>query len=315
MTLSEYLDEKTTLLSRAGIPDAENEAWLCFMEGTGLRRSAVRFSLANALSSVVSESSLEVLEELFERRAGHEPLSYIVGRAPFYNLTFSVGEGVLIPRFDTEILVETALGAMGFPQMLPGAPAIPEVSSRERPGNASPAENPVRILDLCTGSGCVGITIASELQKKGIAYTLTMTEISPKASAFAEENAKKILGEGNWKVELTDLWPESDDRYDLIVSNPPYVTKAEMGELEPEVREHEPAMALTDEGDGLSFYLRIAEGLPRFLAAGGVLAVEHGCDQGQDVRDLMRPYLSGILTVQDYGGHDRVTCGSFGTGE
>ncbi|MBO4474638.1 MAG: peptide chain release factor N(5)-glutamine methyltransferase [Clostridiales bacterium] len=327
MTLSEYLEEKTTLLSRAGIPDAENEAWLCFMEGTGLSRSAIRFSLGNALSSVVSESSFGALEEIFARRAEHEPLSYIVGHAPFYDLTFSVGEGVLIPRFDTEILVETALGALGFPQMLPGAPQIPQVFSGAKEDSeadgrgsnsvtnteistfASPAARPVRVLDLCTGSGCVGITIAHELQKKGLAYDLVMTEISPRASAFAEENAKAILGEGTWKVELADLWPESEDKYDLIVSNPPYVTKEEMTELLPEVSEYEPAMALTDEGDGLLFYRRIVEGLPRFLAPGGVLAVEHGCDQGEAVRDLMRPCLSGILTVQDYGGRDRVTCG------
>ena len=305
MTLSEYLEEKTTLLSRAGIPDAENEAWLCFMEGTGLSRSVIRFSLGNALSSVVSESSFGALEEIFARRAEHEPLSYIVGHAPFYDLTFSVGEGVLIPRFDTEILVETALGALGFPQMLPGAPQIPQVDGASAP----PVPRQVRVLDLCTGSGCVGITIAHELQKKGLAYDLVMTEISPKASAFAEENAKAILGEGSWKVELADLWPESEEKYDIIVSNPPYVTKEEMTELLPEVSEYEPAMALTDEGDGLLFYRRIVEGLPRFLAPGGVLAVEHGCDQGEAVRDLMRPCLSGMLTVQDYGGRDRVTCG------
>ncbi|MBR5975306.1 MAG: peptide chain release factor N(5)-glutamine methyltransferase [Clostridiales bacterium] len=343
MTLSEYLEEKTTLLSRAGIPDAENEAWLCFMEGTGLSRSVIRFSLGNALSSVVSESSFGALEEIFARRAEHEPLSYIVGHAPFYDLTFSVGEGVLIPRFDTEILVETALGALSFPQMLPGAPQIPQVDGASAPpqipqmdGASAPPQmeshggterenrgdvvesravtitdvaTPIRILDLCTGSGCVGITIAHELQKKGLAYDLVMTEISPKASAFAEENAKAILGEGSWKVELADLWPESEDKYDLIVSNPPYVTKEEMTELLPEVSEYEPAMALTDEGDGLLFYRRIVEGLPRFLAPGGVLAVEHGCDQGEAVRDLMRPCLSGMLTVQDYGGRDRVTCG------
>ena len=380
MTLSEYLEEKTTLLSRAGIPDAENEAWLCFMEGTGLNRSAIRFSLPKALSSVVSEFSFGELEEIFARRAEHEPLSYIVGRAPFYDLTFSVGEGVLIPRFDTEILVETALGALGFPQMLPGAPALPQVTSRgtaeflgasasHEPteprgdslsrsaavasptaapiiGSDSPTADPIRILDLCTGSGCVGITIAHELHKKGIAYQLTMTEIFPKASAFAEENAKEILGTGSWRVEIADLWPKPDEggdapknagtagikvdletqaaegrsdtkaavgrsdiKYDLIVSNPPYVTKAEMTELAPEVRDHEPAMALTDEGDGLAFYRRIADGLTTYLAPGGVLAVEHGCAQGAEVRGLLEGVLSDILTIEDYGGLDRVTCG------
>ena len=361
MTLGEYLNEKTTLLSRAGIPDAENEAWLCLMEGTGLSRSVLRFSLAKALAAGASspgaapdpaeggasvtagdsssedrivedgekillpESVFTRLEEIFSRRAGHEPLAYIVGSAPFYDLSFSVRPGVLIPRFDTEILVETALGALGFPQMLPDAPAVPQVRMR--------GARPVRILDLCTGSGCVGITIAHELQKKGVPFELTMTDISPEAAAVAEENGRRILGEGNWKVEVTDLWPDrgcpasaidSEARassslpgvtrpnpmFDLIVSNPPYVTKSEMEELLPEVRDHEPAMALTDDGDGLLFYRRIVSGISEYLAPGGVLAVEHGAEQGPSVRDLMQQVLSGILTIQDYGGHDRVTCGA-----
>lgn len=393
MTLGEYLNEKTTLLSRAGIPDAENEAWLCLMEGTGLSRSALRFSLAKALAVGASspgaapdpaeggtsvtagdsssedrivedgekillpESVFTRLEEIFSRRAGHEPLAYIVGSAPFYDLSFSVRPGVLIPRFDTEILVETALSALGFPQMLPGAPAVPQVPTcgtgsadpNFRGSEAAPlpeavsntvtnAENqafarPARILDLCTGSGCVGITIAHELQKKGVPFDLTMTDISPEAAAVAEENGRHILGERNWKVEVADLWPDrgcpmtsvgSEERdssslpgvtrpnpmFDLIVSNPPYVTKSEMEALLPEVRDHEPAMALTDDGDGLLFYRRIVSGILEYLAPGGVLAVEHGAEQGPSVRDLMQQVLSGILTIQDYGGHDRVTCGA-----
>ena len=384
MTLQEYLNEKTTLLVRAGIDDAENEAWLCFEEGSGMGRSELRFSFSEDLSDVLTGRSIAEIDEIFRRRAGHEPLAYIVGRAPFYDLEFTVGPGVLIPRFDTEILVETALGCLGLPQMLPGAPELPQVltdksASMQNDSDApelpqvafkgkesscvssenvfseasSDAGRPVRILDLCTGSGCVGITIAHVLQENGIHYELVMTDISPEAAAFARENAKRILGEENaWRVEICDLWPvcagvaktetqaaeicsttkepeaagacsaaiepettgTSAFRADIIVSNPPYVRSDEMAELSPEVRDHEPAGALTDGGDGLLFYQRIFEEAPRFLAPGGVVAVEHGCEQGEAVKARMTVLFEKVRTIQDYGDLDRVTCGRLSRG-
>ena len=408
MTVQEYLNEKTTLFARAGIEDAENEAWLCFEVGSGMGRSEIRFSFAEEMEDVLTAQRRFDLEGIFARRADHEPLGYIVGRVPFYDQEFEVGPGVLIPRFDTEILVEAALGCLGFPQMLPGQPKLPLVSpwtdgacqncdgegysdveiypcnsvtnadisvlaARDGAGVsvlAARTGEPVRILDLCTGSGCGGITIAHALWVNGIPYELVMTELSEKAASYARKNAERILGgvSGNgaepggdrmpgygidygasgdfgdgcsWRVEIADLWPvvslEGAFRADLIVSNPPYVTKDEMEELAPEVREYEPEMALTDEGNGLSFYERILSGLPRFLKPGGVLAVEHGSEQGEVVRQLMQRAeamgdvgrepiqqtegryfssgkmgISGIVTIKDYGQMDRVTCGRFG---
>lgn len=337
MTLQEYLNEKTALLARAGIDDAEGEAWFCFAEGTGMDKATYRFSASEDLEGFFAPGLIEAMDEIFARRASHEPLAYISGKAPFFDLEFSVGPGVLIPRFDTEILVETALGTLGLPQMLPGSPKLPSVTSRSLCNSVTNTEKSAfRIIDLCTGSGCVGITIAHELEKRNIPYDLVMTEISPEAAAFAEENAERILGENDslngssWRVEITDLWPaESDsqseqsgirpapavEKADLIVSNPPYVTKAEMDDLAPEVKEHEPALALTDEGDGLAIYRRIAEDLKKYLAPGGVIVVEHGCDQGKDVRAILAAALSSdkkdgsIKTIKDYGKKDRVTCG------
>ena len=151
MTVQEYLKEKTELFSRSGVPEAENEAWVVLETVSGLTRSSIRFSFAKELAEVVSGEVFSSLEKTYELRACGEPLAYIVGHAPFYDLEFSVGEGVLIPRFDTEVLVETALKALGvgdFPFPDTDGP-VPQVNTAA----------PFIIYDLCTGSGCVGITI------------------------------------------------------------------------------------------------------------------------------------------------------------
>ena len=324
MTLQEYLKEKTELLSRSGVPEAENEAWVVLETVSGLTRSYIRFSFAKELAEVVSSEVFSSLEKTYELRSCGEPLAYIVGHAPFYDLEFSVGEGVLIPRFDTEILVETALKALGigdFPFPETDAP-IPKV----------PSEAPFIIYDLCTGSGCVGITIARELLKRSIPCRLVMTDISEMAASYAKKNAEEILGNKvAWEVQIADLWPtggakkngtvEAADetsagaagtaRADLIVSNPPYITKEEMDELSVEVGKYEPHLALTDGGDGLSFYKRIFEGLKDHLKDGGVFAVEHGYMQKDAIRKLMPGYITDVVSVKDYGGNDRVTCGRY----
>lgn len=367
VTIQDYLKEKTALLARAGIDDAETEAFLCFEDSSGMSRAQIRLSLAKDLSECLPEEVISRIDDCYTRRAAHEPLAYIVRKAPFFDLMFSVGPGVLIPRFDTEVLVETALGCLGFPQMIPGAPELPTVRKNKTERTCNTVTNtgitefelegeppvfleepdlhsPVKILDLCTGSGCVGITIAHELQKKDIPFDLLMTDISPEAAAYAKENAERILVSKigcTWQVIVTDLWPKitpagtSDDRsseeasckekFDLIVSNPPYVTKEEMAELMPEVKDHEPDLALTDGGDGLLMYRRIADGLKDFLAPGGVIAVEHGCSQGEAVREILSAALDNMdteaageedtkagsrtITIKDYGNNDRVTCG------
>lgn len=293
MTLQEYLKEKNTLLEQAGIEDAENEVWICLMSVTDLSRAQIRFSMSEEIEDVLAPATLWKLEDVFVRRADHEPLAYITGKTPFYDLEFSVGPGVLIPRFDTEILVETALKEIGN-----------IVTNIEMSGFS----DVVRIFDLCTGSGCVGITIAHELKQQCIPYELVMTEISPEAAAYATANAQRILGDGDWKVELVDLWPTTSEQADLIVSNPPYIPEEEMQELAPEVRDCEPSLALTDGGDGLMLYRRMAQDIKKYLKPGGILAVEHGYDQGEAVRGILGQTLTDPRTIQDYGGHDRVTC-------
>ncbi|MBO7563639.1 MAG: peptide chain release factor N(5)-glutamine methyltransferase, partial [Clostridiales bacterium] len=167
----------------------------------------------------------------------------------------------------------------------------------------------VVILDLCTGSGCVGITIANELRKRNIPYELWMTEISDEAAAYAQKNAETILGKGSFEVEITDLWPKEELKADILVSNPPYVEEKEMAELSREVRDHEPALALTDGGDGLAFYRRIIGDLGKYLKDGGVFLLEHGYRQKAPIREMMPEGAKNLVCVKDYGGNDRVTAG------
>ncbi len=318
LTLNEYLKEKTALFARCGIPEAEEEAWILFMTLTDMNKTQIRFSSEKDLFLLFSKEKTEEFDRAFLRRAEGEPIGYIVGHAPFYDLEFSVGEGVLIPRFDTEILVESALIALGVEDLpVPESDGeIPKVAHRGKDGLRADAQaarveadEPVVILDLCTGTGCVGITIANELRKRNIPFELRMTEISDVAAAYAEKNAETILGKGSFAVEITDLWPKEEIKADILVSNPPYIEDAEMTELSREVRDHEPAMALTDGGDGLSFYRRIIGDLGKYVKDGGVFLLEHGYRQKAPIREMMPEGAKDVVCVKDYGGNDRVTAG------
>ena len=325
LTLNEYLKEKTALFARCGIPEAEEEAWILFMTLTDMNKAQIRYSLEKDLFLLFPKEKTEEFDRAFLRRSEGEPIGYICGHAPFYDLEFSVGKGVLIPRFDTEILVESALIALGVEGLpVPESDGeIPKVAHRGKDGlradalaareDAVPecedAGGPVVILDLCTGSGCVGITIANELRKRNIPYELRMTEISDEAAAYAQKNSEKILGKGSFAVEITDLWPKEEIKADILVSNPPYVENAEMAELSREVRDHEPALALTDGGDGLAFYRRIIGELGKYLKDGGVFLLEHGYRQKAPIREMMPEGVKNVVCVKDYGGNDRVTAG------
>lgn len=310
MILREYLKEKTELLAASAIPDAENEAWVILLTCTSRSRAELRFLLPEPVEKALSPSELSQLEAVFSRRAKREPLAYIVGHAPFYDMEFSVGKGVLIPRFDTEILVESALAGLGLDAVSPGLSSdIPKISSW-----TPDMDRPVVIFDLCTGSGIIGITLASILKKRNIQCKVVMTEISEEAAAYAKKNVKDLLSdpEEMVKVEIADLWPSEDpEKADLIVTNPPYISEEEMQVLLPEVREFEPSLALTDEGDGLTMYRRILSDAGQYLYAGGGLFMEHGCDQAGALKDLMCGKWESITCVQDYGHRDRVTCGIY----
>ena len=224
------------------------------------------------------EETAEKYRELIARREAREPLQYITGTAPFFGREFRVRPGVLIPRFDTETLVEALL-----PRLLPG----------------------MRLLDLCTGSGCVLISLL--LSGPG-GLSGTGTDVSVEALAVAQENAE-LLG-ADAEFVRADLFPDDGKTYDLISANPPYIRSELIPGLDPEVSVHEPRLALDGGADGLDFYRRITAEVPGRLADGGVLGVEIGYDQAEDVVERMKNAgFTQIAIHRDLGWNTRAVTG------
>lgn len=227
----------------------------------------------------VSDDEADRYRRVITERADHKPLQYITGTQDFMGLDFRVTKDVLIPRQDTEMLAEEALKNL---------------------------HDGMRILDMCTGSGCILISLlhySNDCSGIGI-------DISPAALAVARDNAEKLGISSVDFIEssLFDKCP--DEKFDMIVSNPPYIKTDVIKTLMPEVREHEPMEALDGSGDGLLFYRKIAEGACRHLYSGGYLFFEIGYDQGKEVSGIMTDAgYKGVTTVKDYSGNDRVVYG------
>ncbi len=229
----------------------------------------------------VSGPEAELYKTLIERRCTREPLAYILGKWDFMGLEFGVSSDVLIPEQDTENLVEEVMR---------------EVCDGDR------------ILDLCTGSGCILLSLLHYSNGS----TGVGTDLSEDAVAAARKNACRLglSDRSDWRTG--DLFEalKPGERFDIIVSNPPYIRRETIGELAPEVRIHEPRMALDGGEDGLDFYRRIIPGAADHLVTGGMLFLEIGYDQTEQVSALMEDagYYE-IRTIKDYGGNDRIVCG------
>ena len=205
-------------------------------------------------------------------RCKHKPISKIFNKAYFYGLEFYVNKHVLSPRFDTEILVDTALKYI-------------------TPNN--------RVLDLCTGSGCIATSIASKIN----AY-VEACDISKRALKVASKNAKL----NNVKVELyqSNMFDKVQGKFNMIVSNPPYIETKIINHLDDEVKSHDPLIALDGGKDGLDFYREIALHIKDYLLEGGVLIMEIGYNQGESVKDIFKSISSDIEIIKDYNNNDRV---------
>ena len=243
--------------------------------------------LADGNERLVTDEEFHRYETMLERRSGHEPVAYILGAQDFMGLPFFVTRDVLIPNQDTENLVEEAM--------------------KEVHGG-------MRILDLCTGSGCILLSLLHySADTTGVG-----TDLSAAALRVAAENGGRLGLSDRAVWKQGDLYEalagaESSLKFDLIVSNPPYIPTAVIGTLMPEVAEMEPRMALDGGEDGLSFYRRILAGARDVLKIGGVLMMETGFDEAADVASMMRQ--SGFLDLQiirDYGGQDRIVRGELG---
>jgi len=241
----------------------------------------------------LGRAEAETLEAFIGRRCSREPVQYITGEAWFHGLAFKVTPAVLIPRPETETLVEEAL-------------------------EAARAGAGVRlVMDICTGSGCVAVAIASELKT----CRLIATDSSPAALDIARRNALSNRVAGRVEFLCGDLFKalegQGEDlrgRADIIVSNPPYVSDAEFDGLAPEIRDFEPAGALRAGPDGMDFFRRIIADAPQYMAPGARLLIETGSSQARDVAELMDAdnRYCGVSIAKDLSGTERVAVASLG---
>ncbi len=263
-------------LQKAGIMDAELDARLLLEFICHTDRNAL---YAHGDQEIEDEKMQDFLQ-LIEKRAVHIPLQHLTGEQNFMGLDFLVNEHVLIPRQDTEILVEEIMRDL---------------------------HDGIRILDMCTGSGCILLSLlhySNDCSGVGV-------DVSEDALAVARQNADR-LAEKQAVFIQSDLFEKVEGSFDLIVSNPPYIRSQEIAGLMPEVREHEPHLALDGKDDGLHFYREIIKGAMPHLKRGGQLFFEIGYDQGEAVQALLAANgYTEIAVVKDYAGLDRVVYGTF----
>ena len=245
------------------------------------------------------------LEEAVKRRACGEPLAYILGYRHFYKECYKVAPGVLIPRADTEIVVESAAKFLGINKMETG-----DVLNVPEYGNDL---TDIRFADLCTGTGCIGISIANEIVRSGGRAEGVLVDISDTAIGISASNVEsQALKPEDIKVIKHDVLGSCPklEKLDFIVSNPPYITNKEMDELDSVVKDHEPDLALRAGDTGLDFYAPLLNIAKALLKDGGALIVEHGYEQGDAVRAIFEQGgLKNCMTIKDYGGNQRVTVG------
>ena len=234
----------------------------------------------------VSDTEKKSYMELISKRAEHIPLQHLTGEQEFMGLTFAVNKHVLIPRQDTECLVEIVLKNL---------------------------HDGMQILDMCTGSGCILISLlhySNDCVGVGV-------DLSEEALKVATHNAERIGSNGNQKemnisFVHSDLFEKVEGKFDIIVSNPPYIKTEVIDTLMPEVKDFEPVMALDGTEDGLEFYRRIIVDAKKYLNRGGQLFFEIGYDQGEDVRNLMSDNgYEDVVVAKDLAGLDRVVYGTF----
>ena len=273
--------EGAARLGEADIEEAELDA-----------RLLLEFVCGTDRNTLLVHGERDVSEEeygrycgLIERRAAHVPLQHLTGEQDFMGLTFLVNKDVLVPRQDTEVLVEEAMKHL---------------------------HDGMRMLDLCTGSGCILLSLlhySNDCEGVGVdlsARALSVAGKNYEIQRTQRPDMKARFLEGN-------LFEGLEDRFDMIVSNPPYIKKGEIGELMEEVRDYEPFCALDGGEDGLFFYRVIGKEARKYLKKGGWMFFEIGYDQREEVISIMEQYgYEDISSVKDLGGHNRIVYGKYG---
>lgn len=282
LTLKQLYKVGTVKLAEEGIEEFSLDAWYLLEYVTGVSKAMYFAEPERA----VSEENADRYIDCIRRRAAHIPLQHITGEQEFMGYPFCVNEHVLIPRQDTEILVEEAIQVMR-PKM--------------------------KVLDMCTGSGCIVLSILKMCREK-----FYMTDLQGIGADVSEE-ALKVARENGRRLGVPVTWIQSDlfvkipeeEKYDVIVSNPPYIETAVIDTLQEEVRLHDPYIALDGKEDGLYFYRRIISEAGKYLKTQGKLMFEIGCDQAEAVEELMKNAGYEQITVKkDLAGLDRVVYGT-----
>lgn len=274
-------------LANARIADSQTDSWLLYEAVTGMDR--MHFLMKNR--EEMPQQEIQQYEDVIQRRCQHVPLQYITGNQDFMGMTFRVNENVLIPRFDTEILV---LEAEKF------------LSDKKR------------VLDMCTGSGCIAVS----LKKRNPQLEVTAVDCSEAALEIARENGRLLKADVCFcQSDLFEMFKQTEQlknnkqlqqqvQFDVIVSNPPYIPTEVIRGLDEEVRCHEPMMALDGTEDGLEFYRRITRESKTFLAEEGMLFYEIGHNQASAVSAIMETEgFTKIQVIKDLAGLDRVVYG------
>ncbi|MCX7747131.1 MAG: peptide chain release factor N(5)-glutamine methyltransferase [Clostridia bacterium] len=284
MTIKELLTAAINMLKKANIEAPAFEAGVILCNALECDRT----HLYTHGEAIVADNQVERVFTAVKLRAERNPLQYITGHQEFMSLDFIVNPNVLIPRQDTEILVEAVLKNIA---------ALESKTSY------------VNVLDIGTGSGCIAVSIAYYREN----CRVTAVDISEKALETAKVNAANLCTEEKVifiKSDLFDaLGKEHYGRYNVIVSNPPYIPSGDIGSLQEEVKQHEPHGALDGGDDGLDFYREIIDKSRLFLTQGGTLAFETGYDQARAVAELMKNYYENIEIIKDLSGTERVVLG------
>lgn len=314
MTITDYISRAARQLEGAGLEDPRREARMLLLEGAGLTLAEQYAHPGRELSPDMEERLLAALE----RRSSREPLSSIFASAFFCGHRFALNADCLAPRPETELLVETALELLKSRLPLQsrsesGSESKAESSSASRPASSSAAKPRLELAELCCGSAAPGLSLLWELEQlqKGSA-SLFLGDLSGGAIYAAMKNAAALGLDKSCRFALCDLFPPEKEEtlFDLILVNPPYIPRAEIFGLMPEVRDYEPHLALDGGEDGLDFYRRLAASAAACLKEGGWLLMEHGAAQEADIREIFADWPqsrgSAVISRCDAAGHDRV---------
>ena len=274
MVIAELLSEVSKMLK--GIENSAFEARQLLLDTLCISQTELILNR----NKEISEKDAEKILNLAKKRLTGEPLQYILGSQEFMSLPFLVTKDTLIPRQDTETLVEFVL------------------DEKE--------DIPLSVLDIGTGTGCIPISLAHSRQN----FTCTGIDVSKNAIEIARKNAENLDLSERVTFEICDILSDIPrSQFDIVVSNPPYIKSSDIPNLQTEVRDFEPHIALDGGNDGLLFYRRICDISPKILKRGGLLAFEIGYDQRDDVFDIMTKQFKNIKTVKDLCGNNRVIAG------